>query len=72
MKQYLGDGAYVEFDGFALILTAENGIRATDTVVLEPDGWEALLRFVERLKADNGQTPEGTLAARILSGVRAP
>ena len=42
-KHYLGDGAYAEDDGFALVLTAENGIRATDTVVLEPEAVEKLL-----------------------------
>ena len=36
-KRYLGDGVYVEFDGYALVLTAENGIEATNTIVLEPD-----------------------------------
>ena len=33
-KRYLGDGAYVEFDGNGLKLTAENGMRATDTIYL--------------------------------------
>jgi hypothetical protein len=49
-KEYLGDGAYVDYDGYSLILTAENGIRATDTVVLEPNVWLALVAYVERLK----------------------
>ncbi len=34
MKAHLGDGAYVDFDGFGLVLTAENGITATDTIYL--------------------------------------
>lgn len=50
MKKYLGDGAYVDFDGYQLILTAENGIVATDTVVLEPEVWYALVAYVEGLK----------------------
>jgi len=37
LKAYLGDGAYMEFRGDRIILTAEDGIRATDTVVLEPE-----------------------------------
>lgn len=57
-KAYLGDGAYVDFDGYALILTAENGIRATDRIVLEPEVYAALLRYVERLKATAPQ-PDG-------------
>ena len=46
-KRYLGDGAYVEYDGFAFVLTAENGIEVTHRIVLEPDVYVALLRFVE-------------------------
>ncbi len=50
VKEYLGDGAYINFDGYQIILTAENGIRATDTIVLEPEVLERFLRYVERLK----------------------
>lgn len=49
-KDYLGDGCYVAFDGYNLILTTENGIETTNTVVLEPEVYSSLLRFVERLK----------------------
>jgi hypothetical protein len=51
-KIYLTDGAYAEFDGQDLILTAENGIRVTDRVVLEPMAWELLVRFMERVKKE--------------------
>lgn len=44
-KRYLGDGVYAEFDGFAVRLTAENGLEATDTIVIEPDVWDALEQF---------------------------
>lgn len=47
-KVYLGDGAYASFDGFAITLTAENGIEATDSVVLEPAVFDALLRVASR------------------------
>ena len=49
-KEYLGDGAYVNFDGYLVVLTAENGIVATDTVGLEPEVLERFLHYVERLK----------------------
>ena len=49
-KVYLGDGAYAEFDGFGIALTAENGIAVTDRVYLEPEVYRALVRFVESLK----------------------
>ena len=49
-KEYLGDGAYVDFDGYALVLTTENGIEAQNTIVLEPEVWSALERYVVALK----------------------
>ena len=48
-KVYLGDGAYAEFDGYAVVLTTENGIAVTNTVVLEPEALIALVRFARRL-----------------------
>lgn len=52
LRAYLGDGVYIEFDGFLLLLTTEDGIRATNTIVLEPDVWLALKAYVARLEAD--------------------
>ena len=56
-KTYLGDGAYVSFDGFALWLTAEDGIRATDTICLEPAVYRALVRYVEGLAEPKATAP---------------
>ncbi len=50
-KTYLGDGAYVAFDGFALVLTTEDGVSVTNRIVLEPAIYEALRRYVETLQA---------------------
>ncbi len=50
MKVYLGDGAYANFDGYHVVLTAENGIYATDTVALEPEVLNSFLGYIERLK----------------------
>lgn len=47
-KEYLGDGVYVQFDGYNFVLTAENGIMATDTICLEPDVWKKLSAHVAR------------------------
>ncbi len=54
MKQYIGDAVYVDFDGFGIVLTTEDGIRATNRIVLEPEVYSALVRYVEALqdKAD--------------------
>jgi len=49
-KTYIGDGVYVAFDGYMLILTAENGADVTDEIALEPQIWERLLQHVEQLK----------------------
>jgi hypothetical protein len=49
MKQYLGDAVYIEYDGFSIVLTTENGIEVTNTVVLEPEVLAAFLRFVTTL-----------------------
>jgi hypothetical protein len=53
-KLYLGDGVYVDFDGYALVLTTENGLAVNDRIVLEPEVYAALLEYVARLKADAG------------------
>lgn len=58
MKEYLGDGAYVDFDGFALWLTAENGIDVTDRICLEPEVYYALVKYVERLKQPTGEAAQ--------------
>ena len=50
-KAYLGDGAYAEYDGFALWLTTENGIQVTNRICLEPAVYQALVEYVARLKA---------------------
>lgn len=49
-KQYLGDGLYADFDGFHIVLTAENGISATDTVYLDAEVYDALVGYVTRLR----------------------
>lgn len=51
MKAYLGDGCYVDFDGFALVLTTENGIDTTNRIVLEPEVYRALEEYVQQLAA---------------------
>jgi len=49
-KDYLGDSVYVSFDGFALVLTTENGMYASNTIVLEPEVYSDLVRYVARIK----------------------
>lgn len=54
-KKYIGDGAYVDYDGYHLVLTTENGISIQNTVCLEPMVWESLKRYVEALEAEQAQ-----------------
>lgn len=60
-KEYMGDAVYADIDSHgALVLTTENGIRTTNTIVLESDvlaGLEAYLkRARDRVKRPGGIT----------------
>ena len=50
-KLYLGDSVYVDYDGFAFVLTTENGGDPSNTIVLEPAVFENLRIYVERIFA---------------------
>lgn len=50
-KAYLGDGVYAEFDG-RLILTTEDGIGATDRIVLEPEVYLMLTTYVRSVRVE--------------------
>ena len=50
-KQYVGDGCYAEDTAYGLVLTTSNGIEDTNTIVLEPEVWTALLAYVATAKA---------------------
>jgi hypothetical protein len=47
-KLYLGDGVFVQFDGYSFVLTTEDGIRVTNTIVLEPSVYLSLVKFVKQ------------------------
>ena len=47
-KTYLGDGAYIDYDGHEFILTTENGIKTTNTIYLEPSSMDRLLHFLAK------------------------
>lgn len=48
-KDYLGDGLYIDTDGFGISLTAENGVEVLERVYLEPGVFRALLRYTDRV-----------------------
>ena len=49
-KQYLGDAVYIEFDGFAIVLTTEDGVSITNQIVLEPEVLDAFMNYVDQLR----------------------
>ena len=50
IKEYIGDGIYCTFDGYSFILTTENGISTTNTIVMESRELETLNEFVDRIR----------------------
>ena len=50
MKEYIGDGVYVDVENGMLKLTAEDGIAASDTIYIEAEVWDNLLEYA-RTKA---------------------
>lgn len=53
--RYIGDGVYVSFDGYQIVLKANSLAYPTDVVYLEPKVWDNLVKFVEQLKEDKGE-----------------
>ncbi len=53
MHEYLGDGAYIEYDGFGFILRANDhrDQLCTDKIYLEPRAIILLNEFVKRIQS---------------------
>jgi len=49
---YLGDGVYAIFDGFGIWLHANDHENPTDRVYLEPEIFQALIRFEKDSKTE--------------------
>lgn len=50
-ESYLGDGVYVAIDSQrGVVLTTENGLAVTNTIVLEPEIWEHLKAYVDNVE----------------------
>ena len=49
-KRYLGDGAYVEFDGYHIVLTTSDGITTTNKIALDPYVFQELTEYEKMLK----------------------
>ena len=52
-KEYLGDAVYARIDKFGdLVLTTEDGMRATNTIILEPQIIQALDVYLEAYRGE--------------------
>lgn len=49
-KMYVGDGVYVEFTGYSIILTTENGEEVANTIHLEEWMLRTIKNFVSEVK----------------------
>lgn len=51
-KSYIGDSVYVDFDGYHIVLTTENGYPddPRNRICLEPEVYQALLDWVNHLR----------------------
>ena len=47
--EYLGDAVYASFVGCQIWLHTTNGISITNKIALEPEVWDALMRFKENI-----------------------
>ena len=45
---YIGDGVYVDFDGYSIWLKANNYENPTDTIALDPEVFNALIRYANQ------------------------
>ncbi len=51
-REYLGDGAYVSFDGYNVQISTYDGMSVTNCILLEPQIFDRLVRFRERAVAE--------------------
>lgn len=48
-KQYIGDAVYAEVSQYGeLIVTTEDGVAATNRIILEPETWRDLLAYARQ------------------------
>ena len=48
-KEYLGDGAYADYDGHQVWVTTSNGISTTNEIAFEPEVMERLIAYWTKL-----------------------
>lgn len=53
-RAYIGDGVYVDYDGWGITLTASDSDFPTDTIYIEPSVLRALNDFANRVGMEGG------------------
>ena len=48
-EDYIGDGVYVKYDGFGILLSANDHRNPTDKIYIEPKVMAGLVGFAERI-----------------------
>lgn len=47
--EYLGDGAYIDYDGYQIWVTTTNGISITNEIAFEPEVMENLIKYWNKI-----------------------
>jgi hypothetical protein len=56
-EDYIGDGVYVAYEHGAIWLMANSHVTPTDTICLEPEVLQALIRYAERIGIRTTENP---------------
>lgn len=52
-KIYIGDGIYAEYQGYCVVLTTENGICVSNTIVMEKEHVDSLYEWFNKMRESN-------------------
>lgn len=55
-KEYIGDSVYADFNGFEVILTTENGLGPSNTIIMEPVVLKHFLQYIQRVLPTPNET----------------
>ena len=50
--EYLGDGLYVRFDGYYIVLMANDPFNPDNTIYLEREVAEELIKYIKKLNGE--------------------
>ena len=53
--EHLGDGLYAEFDGYQIVLKANGRTNPTDTIYVNFETFEALMKYAKKVWSDENE-----------------